>query len=66
MTKESNVYFIDSLIENTEKINTLIYWMNQIFKYLDRFHEKDKQTLSKNAMEIYTNKFFIPIQKKNI
>ena len=64
MTKESNVYFIDSLIENTEKINTLIYWMNQIFKYLDRFHEKDKQTLSKNAMEIYTNKFFIPIQNK--
>ena len=64
MTKESNVYFIDSLIENTEKINTLIYWMNQIFKYLDRFHDKDKQTLSKNAMEIYTNKFFIPIQNK--
>ena len=64
MTKESNVYFIDSLIENTEKINTLIYWMNQIFKYLDRFHEKDKQTLSKNAIEIYTNKFFIPIQNK--
>ena len=66
ITKESNINFIDSFIENTEKINTLINWMYKIFSYIERLHENGKQTLSKNAMEIYTNKFFIPIQKKNI
>ena len=62
--KESNIQFIDSLIKNTENINSLIYWMKRIFGYLDRFYTKDQPTLSKHAMEIYKNNFFIPIQNE--
>ena len=66
VSHESNVQLIDSLIKNTENINILIYWMNRIFTYLDRFYTKakNKQALSKNAMEIYKNKFFVPIEKE--
>jgi hypothetical protein len=64
ISKESNVHLIDSFIKNTEKINFLIYWMNKIFTYLDRLHTEDNQTLSKKAMEIYKNNFFIPKQNE--
>ena len=66
VSQESNIQLIDSLIKNTENINTLIYWMNRIFTYLDRFYTKakNKQTLSKNSMEIYKTKLFAPLEKE--
>ena len=66
VSQESNIQLIDSLIKNTENINTLIYWMNRIFTYLDRFYTKakNKQSLSKNSMEIYKTKLFVPLEKE--
>ena len=48
----------------TENINCLIYWMNRIFTYLDKYYtkDKDKQTLSQNAMKLYKVNFFDKIQ----
>ena len=64
LTKESKNQLIDSFIILTEKINFLIYWMNRIFSYLDRFYTKDKNknTLSQNAISLYKKYFFDPIQ----
>ena len=42
VNKESNVNLIDSVIKHTRNINFLIYWMNRIFTYLDRFYTKAK------------------------
>ena len=60
LSKESTSTLIDSFIKYTEKINFLIYWMNRIFTYLDRFYTKakSKMTLSKNAIKIYIENFF--------
>ena len=64
LKKESKSQLIDSFIIFTEKINFLIYWMNRIFSYLDRFYTKDKNknTLSQNAISLYKKYFFDPIQ----
>ena len=58
--KESKGQLIDSFIKLTENINFLIYWMNRIFCYLDRFYTKakSKQTLSQNAIKLYKEFFF--------
>ena len=66
VSQETNVQLIDSLIKNTDNINTLIYWMNRIFTYLDRFYTKakNKQSLSINAMKIYKEKLFVPLENQ--
>ena len=60
ISKESTNQLIDSVIKYTEKINFLIYWMNRIFTYLDRFYTKakSKNTLSQNAIKLYREHFF--------
>ena len=65
VNKESNINLIDSVIKHTRNINFLIYWMNRIFTYLDRFYTKakNKQSLSKNALDLYRDNFFVPLQK---
>ena len=64
VNKESSSHLIDSFIKYTENINFLIYWMNRIFTYLDRFYTraKNKQTLCKNALDLYKDHFFGPLQ----
>ena len=56
----SNSYIIDAFIQNTKNISFLIYWMNRVFCYLDRFYTKAKKhaSLAKSAMSIYTEDFF--------
>ena len=60
MSKESNATLIDSFILHSEHITFLIYWMNRIFCYLDRFYTKAKikKTLAKGAMDLYHKQFF--------
>ena len=62
--KESKGQLIDSFIKQTENINFLIYWMNRIFTYLDRFYTKakSKHSLSENAISLYKQYFFEPVQ----
>ena len=43
VSKLSNIQLIDCFIKETENINFLIYWMNRIFTYLDRFFTRAKQ-----------------------
>ena len=66
LKKESKSQLIDSFIILTEKINFLIYWMNRIFTYLDRYftsdENKNKNTLSQNAISLYKKYFFDPVQ----
>ena len=64
VSKESKTQLIDSFIKQTENINFLIYWMNRIFTYLDRFYTKakNKNTLSKNAINLYKTHLFDPLQ----
>ena len=47
-------------LEYTEKIYTLIYWMNKIFSYLDRFYTKAKTKISlgKGSLNLYKKNFF--------
>ena len=65
LSKESKSQLIDSFITLTEKINFLIYWMNRIFTYLDRFFTKakNKNSLSKNAINLYKSFLFDPLEK---
>jgi len=62
--KLSNIQLIDCFIKETENINFLIYWMNRIFTYLDRFftRAKQKNSLSKNALNLYRDYFFLHLQ----
>ena len=55
---------IDLIIKQTENINILIYWLNKIFTYLDRFYNKarNKGTLYKNAMNLYKEIYFNPLK----
>ena len=64
VNKLSNIQLIDGFIKETENINFLIYWMNRIFTYLDRFYTKAKQksSLSKNALNLYRDFFFQHLQ----
>ena len=64
VNKLSNIQLIDGFIKQTENINFLIYWMNRIFTYLDRFYTKAKQksSLSKNALNLYRDFFFQHLQ----
>ena len=64
--KLSNIQFIDAFIQKTENINFLIYWMNRIFTYLDRFYMNSHQkcSLYKNSQNLYKDFFFAPFQNK--
>ena len=57
---KKNIEMVDSFIKQTERINFLIYWMNRIFSYLDRFYTKQntKKTLSQHAINLYREEFF--------
>ena len=67
LNKETNSNLIDAFIKYTDKITFLIYWLNRIFCYLDRFYTKAKVkiTLAKGALNLYDNQFFESI-KRNI
>ena len=56
--------FINKFLEQVEKIYFLIYWMNMIFSYLDRFYTraKDKISLAHGAMNIFKSKYFDEIK----
>ena len=61
LRKENNTNLIDSFLHHTENITFLIYWMNRIFCYLDRFFTKtknSKKSLAKSAMNLYKDEFF--------
>ena len=60
LSTENNANLIDGFLLHTEHITFLIYWMNRIFCYLDRFYtkQKSKTSLAKHAMNLYNNIFF--------
>ena len=60
LNQEPKDRLIDSFIKQTDKIYFLIYWMNRIFTYLDRYYlrAKSKQSLAKNALILYKQFFF--------
>ena len=60
LNKENNNNLIDSFINHADHISFLIYWLNRIFCYLDRFYTKAKlkKTLAKNALDLYNSYFF--------
>ena len=64
INKLSGTQFVDCFIKETENINFLIYWMNRIFTYLDRFFTKAKMknSLSKNAINLYRDYYFTLLQ----
>ncbi len=66
ISKETTSQLIDSFIKQTENINFLIYWMQRIFAYLERFYlvAKQKGTLSKSAIKLYKDYFFNPLENK--
>ena len=57
---DNNNDFIDSFIHYTDHINILIYWMNIIFCYLDRFYTIAiiDSSLAKSALNLYKVNFF--------
>ena len=66
VNKETNINLIDAFIYQTDHITILIYWMNRIFCYLDRFYTKAKvkSTLAKCALNLYKNKFNENLKEK--
>ena len=62
---ENNINLIDNFLEYTKKINFLIYWMNKIFGYLDRFYTKihKQKKLAHVSMNIFKLNFFDLIKK---
>ena len=62
---ETNNNFIDEFLICIEKINTMIYWMNHIFSYLEKIHliPKVQKTLSEIEMNIYKKIFYEKIKK---
>ena len=64
LSTENNANLIDGFLLHTEHITFLIYWMNRIFCYLDRFYtkQKAKKSLAKSAMNLYKERFFDEIK----
>ena len=60
LNKEINSNLIDAFIVHSNNITLLIYWMNRIFCYLDRFYMKAKvrQNLAKCALNLFKLNFF--------
>ena len=59
LSEETNSNLIDSFIMYCDKITILIYWMNRIFCYLDRFYTraKVKKNLAQCALELFKGNF---------
>ena len=57
---------INSFLKYTENIYNLIYWMNKIFCYLDRFYTKAKTKISlgKGSLSLYNEYFFKKFKKE--
>ena len=64
LIEENTHNLINAFIYYTDHITLLIYWMNIIFGYLDRFFTltKIKVTLAKSALNIYEQNFFEKIK----
>ena len=64
VSNKSNSELIDSFIENTNKINFLIYWMSRIFNYMEKYHlrKKIEETLCQTSIKLYKQYFFDKIQ----
>ena len=58
---------LESFLKYTENIYSLIYLMNRIFSYLDRFYTKAKKpkiSLGKGSLKLYYENFFKHFQDK--
>lgn len=64
VSNKSQTELIDSFIENTNKINFLIYWMSRIFYYMEKFHKRKyiEETLCQTSIKLYKKYFFDNIQ----
>ena len=64
VANKPNSELIDSFIENTDKINFLIYWMSRIFNYMEKFHLRKniKEKLCQTSIKLYKKYFFDNIQ----
>ena len=64
VSNKSNSELIDSFIENTNKINFLIYWMSRIFNYMEKYHLRKniEETLCQTSIKLYKQYFFDNIQ----
>ena len=62
---EKNQNLIDKFLLHTEHINFLIYYMNRIFCYLDRFYTyaKFKKFLANFSMDLYKSNFLEAFKK---
>ena len=60
--------FFDIFFKQTERINFIIYSTISIYQYLDRIFTKIKSiySLNKNALELYKNHYFVPLENKFI
>ena len=58
--------FIDEFINLTNKINLIIYYLQRLFTYLDRFFTpaKTKLSLCTTSIRQYKVEFFLPFEKK--
>ena len=65
LSKKSPDQFVDKFIQQTNNIYFLIYWMNRIFTYLDRFYTKAKSvpTLIQKSFSLYEELFFNPLEE---
>ena len=62
--EKSNI--IEGFLFHTKNINFVIYYMQRIFSYLDRFYTiaKAKVSLSKSAMNLYKSIFYEEFKNK--
>ena len=58
INEEDNVNLIDRFLFYIKNIYFLIYQMNQLFHYLERYYLKKNKTLSKVAIKLYKSIFF--------
>ena len=60
--------FFDIFFKQTERINFIIYSTIRMYQYLDRLFTKGKKiySLNKNALELYKNHYFVPLENKFI
>jgi len=64
VSNKSNSELIYSFIENTNKINFLIYWMSRIFNYMEKFRLRKniEEKLCQISIKLYKQYFFDNIQ----
>ena len=66
LIEEEKSNLIDGFLFHTKNINFVIYYMQRIFSYLDRFYTiaKAKVSLSKSAMNLYKSIFYEEFKNK--